>query len=319
MVEGDVQKSETQFMSKEDLELQKIKAAWFDDLFKQLRKHNNDFDVQALSMGTLVAMEVGRLQNREKELTEVVRDFEAQLTAAKNTERLVKKERDELEGKLGDWMPCMKCEVCNGTGDAGEERAGCSKCGSTGGVWMTWKERAEYEEQLKEGLQKDLEVALKESGNHAFNVINAAHKALDRVLTPRSKSHRSLLERIEEALQTAEGVAHAASFDFAAHLQRQREWSERTFGPSKRTKGVLDHIRKELLEIEAEPNDITEWIDVVILALDGAWRHGASPQQIIATLAAKQAKNEARQWPDWRTQPEDKAICHTKPAEGVEP
>jgi hypothetical protein len=101
-------------------------------------------------------------------------------------------------------------------------------------------------------------------------------------------------------------------FDFRAHLERQAKFSRHTFGPGRRTQGVSDHIRKELLEIEAAPDDLEEWIDVVILAIDGAWRTGASPDQIIATLAAKQAKNEARNWPDWRTADPNKAIEHTK-------
>lgn len=102
------------------------------------------------------------------------------------------------------------------------------------------------------------------------------------------------------------------AFDLRAHLQRQREWSERTFGPGSRAAGVIDHIRKELREIEADPTDLEEWIDVVILALDGAWRSGASPDEIVAQLVAKQAKNEVREWPDWRTQPTDRAIEHVR-------
>lgn len=101
-------------------------------------------------------------------------------------------------------------------------------------------------------------------------------------------------------------------FNFVAHLRRQREFSERTFGPGTRTVGVLDHIRKELREIESKPDDLSEWIDVVILALDGAWRAGHSPEAIVAMLIAKQAKNEARTWPDWRTAPLDKAIEHVR-------
>jgi len=53
-------------------------------------------------------------------------------------------------------------------------------------------------------------------------------------------------------------------------------------------------------------------MDIVILALDGAWRQGASPDDIINALVAKQTKNENRVWPDWRTQPLDKAIEHVK-------
>jgi len=101
----------------------------------------------------------------------------------------------------------------------------------------------------------------------------------------------------------------------AAHLAHQREWSERTFGPGRRTKGILDHIRKEMIEIEDAPTDVKEWIDVALLALDGAWRTGADPQQIIDAIKAKQAKNEARTWPDWRTMSADQAIEHDRSAE----
>lgn len=101
------------------------------------------------------------------------------------------------------------------------------------------------------------------------------------------------------------------------HLERQREWSRATFGPGPRAAGVVDHIRKELREIEADPTDLTEWVDVVILALDGAWRAGYDPEQIIAAIKGKQARNEARTWPDWRTQSEDRAIEHDRTGEAL--
>ena len=101
-------------------------------------------------------------------------------------------------------------------------------------------------------------------------------------------------------------------FDLLGHLYCQREFSQRTFGPGLRTEGISDHIRKELVEIAAAPNDHREWIDVVLLALDGAWRTGATPEQIVEALAAKQATNEARTWPDWRTAEPGKAIEHVR-------
>ncbi|ACF34277.1 DUF550 domain-containing protein [Mycobacterium phage SirDuracell] len=96
----------------------------------------------------------------------------------------------------------------------------------------------------------------------------------------------------------------------AAHLERQREFSLRTFGPGTRLNGVLDHIAKELEEVRQAPDDVTEWADILILAFDGALRSGHEPQAIIDAVKAKQAKNEARQWPDWRTQDPNKAIEH---------
>lgn len=104
-------------------------------------------------------------------------------------------------------------------------------------------------------------------------------------------------------------------FDLIAHLERQRQFSERTFGPGVRTQGVCDHIRKELAEIEADPADKAEWCDVIILAFDGAWRAGYSPAELIDAIVAKQTRNEGRVWPDWRTADPDKAIEHDRSVE----
>jgi len=104
------------------------------------------------------------------------------------------------------------------------------------------------------------------------------------------------------------------NFDFIMHLARQYFFSLKTFGPGERTKGVLDHIRMELHEVEAKPDDISEWADVMILAFDGAMRRGFTPQEIAEAIVAKQSKNEGRKWPDWRTADPDKAITHIKGA-----
>lgn len=96
------------------------------------------------------------------------------------------------------------------------------------------------------------------------------------------------------------------------HLTRQRNWSRLTFGPGPRTRGVVDHIRKELDEVLAAPLDLNEWVDVIILGFDGAWRAGHEPERIIAAIKAKQARNEARTWPDWRASSDDVAIEHVR-------
>jgi len=98
----------------------------------------------------------------------------------------------------------------------------------------------------------------------------------------------------------------------ANHIDRQRAFSAATFGPGMRTKGVLDHIRKEMKEIEVSPSDLDEWVDVIILGIDGAWRAGHKPQEIIDAIVSKQTRNEARTWPDWRTAPEGQAIEHDR-------
>lgn len=106
-------------------------------------------------------------------------------------------------------------------------------------------------------------------------------------------------------------------FDLVAHLRRQAAWSARTFGPGARVEGVTDHISKELQEVRDSDGALDEWVDVIILGMDGAWRSGAAPEQIVAAIEAKQAKNERRKWPDWRTAPAGKAIEHDRTADVV--
>jgi hypothetical protein len=110
----------------------------------------------------------------------------------------------------------------------------------------------------------------------------------------------------------ANNTAGIASFDLIYHIYRQRKFSEETFGPGERAQGIVDHIRKELAEILAAPTDLMEWVDVILLAIDGAWRAGFSPEQIAVGLAQKQTRNESRKWPDWRTAELGKAIEHIK-------
>ncbi|WP_070105760.1 dATP/dGTP pyrophosphohydrolase domain-containing protein [Burkholderia plantarii] len=101
-----------------------------------------------------------------------------------------------------------------------------------------------------------------------------------------------------------------AEFDMHAFLRRQSAFSARTFGPGRLTARVCGHIRKELAEVEAAPDDLREWIDVILLGLDGAWRTGATPEQITAALTAKLKTNEGRMCPDWRTSDPDRALEH---------
>lgn len=107
------------------------------------------------------------------------------------------------------------------------------------------------------------------------------------------------------------------------HLLRQMAFSHSTFGPGTRTNGVIDHIRKELVEVEQSGGSSDEWVDVVILALDGLTRQLAycrgfrdDPHKVAdaacAMIVGKQTRNEARNWPDWRGQSADKAIEHVR-------
>lgn len=120
--------------------------------------------------------------------------------------------------------------------------------------------------------------------------------------------------------------------DLEQHLKRQIAFSKGTFGPGSRQSGVTDHIMQELEEIKDGDNDPREWVDVVLLAMDGLWRsiaydkegrhleqygslmsHWDNIPKIAVTLVQeKQSRNEQRDWPDWRTADPNKAINHDR-------
>ncbi|MCT7342173.1 DUF550 domain-containing protein [Pseudomonas aeruginosa] len=135
--------------------------------------------------------------------------------------------------------------------------------------------------------------------------IEALHSRYLDVLTGRTSDHLLMFQDEAYALGRARGAwtCSVSTCTWSASAGS----ASASFGPGSRAAGVVDHIRKELREIEEAPGDLAEWIDVVILALDGAWRTGATPAQIIDALVAKQTKNEARTWPDWRTAPADRS------------
>lgn len=155
----------------------------------------------------------------------------------------------------------------------------------------------------KRSLHPDFE------GSHLSQAVRALIPAINAAIT----EHGTAMEEAQRMGERLNAVYQR--FDLSDHLGRQREWSLATFGPGDRRKGIVDHLRKELQEIENNPKDIFEWIDVILLGLDGAWRAGHTPEQIVEALAAKQTKNEGRVWPDWRTQSADKAIEHDRSAD----
>jgi hypothetical protein len=117
-------------------------------------------------------------------------------------------------------------------------------------------------------------------------------------------------------------------YDLEQHLLRSMAFSHATFGPGTRTEGVIDHIKKEIVEVENSNGDASEWIDLVILSLDGLTRelkYGREDGRIqlnddvakwaSSILRNKQAKNELRVWPDWRKVDPDKAIEHDRTGE----
>lgn len=96
----------------------------------------------------------------------------------------------------------------------------------------------------------------------------------------------------------------------AEYVEAHKIWSERTFGDGSRHMGITKHLEKEIVEIRENPTDLMEWIDVMILAIDGYWRAGGEPHDLLPMLCAKQKRNFNRQWP--ATTSQDEPVEHVR-------
>lgn len=112
------------------------------------------------------------------------------------------------------------------------------------------------------------------------------------------------------------------SLDLVTYIEDQIVISMRAFGPTTdpragtRLAGILEHMRREMIEIMDAPTDPLEWADMIILAIDGAWRQGITPDELATALVAKQFSNCRRAWPDWRTSSPDEPIEHIRSGDG---
>ncbi|WP_400250335.1 dATP/dGTP pyrophosphohydrolase domain-containing protein [Escherichia coli] len=62
--------------------------------------------------------------------------------------------------------------------------------------------------------------------------------------------------------------------------------------------GPLKHLSKEALEAAAEPDDLSEWVDMQFLLWDAQRRAGISDAEITAAMEDKLKINMERQWPE---------------------
>lgn len=102
---------------------------------------------------------------------------------------------------------------------------------------------------------------------------------------------------------------------FLAFLDQRAKWSYFTFGSGFRTGGIIKHIQMELDEIKHKSFDLMEWVDIMFLAFDGAYRAGFTSEQVLDGLKKKLAINMARTYKMPTSQ--DVPVVHEKPLRTV--
>ena len=155
-------------------------------------------------------------------------------------------------------------------------------------------------------------------------LINDVMVENDKVIKGRTHLHKhfsdlyklkSEAELLKSDLELEQKESAGTVFWLIEFLIKNQNWSKQTFGTGKRTKGIIKHIKRELEEIQDKPEDYKEWIDIILLAMDGYWRHGGDVVNLPIHLDDKQKINFNRVYPYPIS--EDEPSQHIKQEEGT--
>ena len=133
------------------------------------------------------------------------------------------------------------------------------------------------------------------------------------ILLPADADQAGLVRQLDDTVKfwvwpLARDAGSVAPVGIDALADEKARWSTKTFGTGKRTRGLLEHLRRELAEIEQSPDDLVEWVDVILLAMDGYQRHGG--RTLLEDLRKKHNINTWRTWP--APESEDHAAEHDR-------
>lgn len=135
--------------------------------------------------------------------------------------------------------------------------------------------------------QRDEIAALQNELKNRSDVLQLAREASNRDLQAKLDAEHQLqyLSTVSKAM--VDLVTTMGKTSLARFAEDHRVWSLKTFGAGYSTGRIIKHIEKELREIAADPADLVEWIDVIMLAMDGYWRNGGQPEELMNRLREK--------------------------------
>lgn len=88
------------------------------------------------------------------------------------------------------------------------------------------------------------------------------------------------------------------------------QWAKATF-PEATTETCFNHLKREIKEILADPSDMTEWADGLMLYLQAASYSGVNVDELLPYMQDKFAVNKQR---DWGKKDNEGVYQHVEPA-----
>lgn len=134
------------------------------------------------------------------------------------------------------------------------------------------------------------------------------------------KTKGTILEKFYNKYKKWMDKQMSAQFFFNDFWEKSWEWSKKTFGTIEQRNafGPLDHLKKEVTEIELEllsEDDrgelLTEIVDAFLLVQDIAKRAGFTVEEFREECWRKLEENKKRKWPPIDSMP-NKAAEHIK-------
>jgi hypothetical protein len=84
--------------------------------------------------------------------------------------------------------------------------------------------------------------------------------------------------------------------DWQDALDDLADWQDRTFGTAQGPIGALNHLSQEVEEAKADPTDIIEYVDCLMLIMAASRRAGFTFDQLHAAFLRKLEINKQRRW-----------------------
>ena len=113
---------------------------------------------------------------------------------------------------------------------------------------------------------------------------------MSKLLTALMPTHAHLLDATHAHLLDAMHGNALGELQDRVILFQRRNFPDQTLAAK------LEHLRREVVELQDNPRDLSEWADVFILILGSANKAGLAAPELIALAHEKMAINENRKW-----------------------
>ena len=162
--------------------------------------------------------------------------------------------------------------------------------------WIDAKRERDYQEAAKENVIQQAKFWKSEHDTQKATV-----DAVGEVLGMKDWEDipavvRYIKGKLDVARDEIEGRYNGGPWDFFKVMENWAKWSDSVWGENRPPNGTVNHLVEEAAELAENPTDIMEYVDVIMLAVDGLRQAGFDFAEFTDAAIKKLAINKAREW-----------------------